>query len=101
MDLEVVEWNDSQAPTEAELRARLESEGYQVFSWNDAAGTVYEPHRHEHDESLWIVSGQMTFGVAGDDYALGPGDRLMLPGGTVHSAVAGPQGAAYLVGQRD
>ena len=29
-----------------------------------------------------------------------PGDRLMLPQGTVHTAIAGPQGATYLIGER-
>ena len=31
---------------------------------------------------------------------LAPGDRLMLPRGTVHTATAGPRGATYLIGER-
>lgn len=88
-------------PNEDDLRANLEAEGYSVLAWSDAAAATYAPHHHDHDESLWIVRGAMTFGIAGESYQLGAGDRLLLPRGTVHSAVAGAAGAAYLVGQRD
>lgn len=42
----------------------------------------------------------MTFRAAGREWRLGAGDRLMLPAGTVHTALAGPAGAAYLIGER-
>lgn len=100
MKLEVLRWSGEAAPREADLHASLEAEGYSVLSWSDSAGTRYEPHSHDHDESLWLIRGEMTFGIGGRDYALGAGDRLLLPRGTVHSAVAGTAGAAYLVGQR-
>jgi quercetin dioxygenase-like cupin family protein len=100
MKLEVLRWRGAAAPGEAQLRATLVAEGYDVLSWSDPAGTTYEPHTHQHDESLWLVSGEMTFGIAGQSYALRAGDRLLLPRGTVHSAVAGVAGASYLVGQR-
>jgi quercetin dioxygenase-like cupin family protein len=46
------------------------------------------------------VRGRIAFQVEGRDYVLGPGDRLELPRGLVHSAHAGPDGATYLIGQR-
>ncbi len=100
MKLEVVRWQGDAVPGEGELRSRLEAEGYEVMSWSDAAGATYAPHTHEHDESLWLFRGEMTFGVDGAEYALRAGDRLILPSGTVHTAVAGAAGASYLVGQR-
>lgn len=100
MKLEVLRWNAGGTPGEAALRASLEAEGYSVLSWTDRPGATYEPHSHDHDESLWLIRGEMTFRIAGDTYCLGAGDRLMLPRGTVHSAVAGSEGAAYLVGDR-
>ena len=54
----------------------------------------------DHDESLWVVGGEITFGIDGQAHRLGPGDRLMLPAGTIHTAHAGPHGARYLIGQR-
>lgn len=100
MQVEVIRWDERAAPDPRVLRRRLEAEGFDVLSWNDAPGTTYEPHTHEHDESLWICSGAMTFGIAGREHHLRAGDRLILPRGTVHTAVAGEQGTAYLVGQR-
>ena len=87
-------------PDEQDLAGRLAADGFESFSWSDAPGTEYPPHHHDHDESLWLVRGSIEFGIEGDRYALSPGDRLMLPRGTVHTAVAGPDGATYLIGRR-
>lgn len=100
MKAQVFGWSGSEAPNESRCRAELESDGFEVVRWSDAAATRYEPHHHDHDETLWLCSGEMTFGIAGDQLRLLSGDRLVLPRGTVHSAVAGESGATYLVGRR-
>lgn len=101
MKLEVIHGAASASAARLDtLRAALEDEGFAVFAWTDAPGTRYEPHQHDEDESLWLLEGEMSFEVAGARYDLAAGDRLMLPARTVHSALAGPRGAAYLVGQR-
>jgi quercetin dioxygenase-like cupin family protein len=100
MRLERIPWDGSGDPSEAVLRRRLEAEGFAVFCWRDQAGATYTAHAHDHDESLWVVDGEITFGAGGGELRLGPGDRLMLPRGTVHTAKAGPHGATYLIGER-
>lgn len=100
MELRKVAWEGPSRPRVQALRERLEAEGFRVFEWEDAPGAVYPPHSHACDESIWVVRGRITFEAGGRKLYLEPGDRLMLPAGTVHSAVAGPQGAAYLIGQR-
>jgi quercetin dioxygenase-like cupin family protein len=100
MKLERIAWDESAAPTEDILRGRLEADGFEVFTWEDAAGADYRPHAHDHDESLWVIEGEMTFGAEGKELRLGSGDRLMLPRGMVHTARAGREGARYLIGQR-
>ncbi len=70
------------------------------MAWSDRPGRRYAPHRHDHHECLWCVRGTITFHVGGEDYPLRPGDRLMLPRGTVHGATAGSTGATYLIGER-
>ena len=87
-------------PGETALRARLEEEGFEVVAWRDPADRVYGEHRHDCDESLWLLRGSMVFQVDGRDYALRPGDRLHLPAHVAHRATAGPDGATYLIGQR-
>lgn len=98
MALEVIGWAGG-AVDAAALRGRLESDGCRVFEWSDPAGADYQPHQHDHDESIWIVRGEMTFTAAGRTLRLAAGDRLMLPKGTVHGARAGAGGATYLVGE--
>ena len=100
MRLEVIPWNGNNAPTEDLLRQRLLDEGFDVFHWQDTAGADYQPHSHDHDESLWVIDGEMTFGAAGREFHLRAGDRLMLPKGTVHTARAGSAGVTYLIGER-
>jgi quercetin dioxygenase-like cupin family protein len=95
-----IPWSEATAPDPAALEAQLVREGFEVFSWSDSPGRHYVPHRHLHDESLCGVRGEIVFEIEGETYVLGPGDRLMLPRGTVHAATAGRAGATYLIGQR-
>ena len=100
MRLEVIPWNGGPPPLEDALRKQLTEEGFDVFRWRDEAGTNYQPHSHDHDESLWVIEGEMTFGAGGRDFCLRTGDRLMLPKGTIHTAHAGAYGVTYLIGER-
>jgi len=98
--LELIPWPGPDAATESTLRGLLERDGFSVFCWTDNPGAHYAPHSHDHDESIWVVSGEITFGAGDRQLRLRPGDRLMLPRGTVHTADAGPDGATYLIGER-
>ena len=100
MRLEKIGWSGAGVPQETALRAQLEREGFDVVAWTDPAGRTYTPHAHDHDESLWCVRGRIVFEIAGREYPLDAGDRLMLPQGTVHAARAGDDGARYLIGER-
>ncbi len=99
MKLEVRRWTNAAAPDEATLRGTLEAEGFSAFCWSDTPNAHYDEHEHDRDESIWVVAGAIRFGADGRELALGPGDRLMLPAGTRHTADAGPDGATYLIGQ--
>lgn len=100
MQLRHIPWNGDGQPGEETLRRRLEAEGFEVHAWRDPADRIYGEHRHECDESLWLVRGSMRFHVGDRHFLLGPGDRLHLPARVAHQAVAGPDGATYLIGQR-
>jgi mannose-6-phosphate isomerase-like protein (cupin superfamily) len=100
MKVERIGWSEPEAPSERALRQRLRDAGYAVFRWRDVAGAHYQSHAHDHDECLWVIEGEIAFAVGGRDLCLGPGDRLLLPGGTSHSARVGAQGATYLIGER-
>lgn len=100
MRLERLAWDGAGPPSEAALRARLASDGFDARAWTDAPGAHYASHAHENDESLWVLAGEITFEVADVAYRLGPGDRLQLPAGTRHAATVGADGATYLIGER-
>lgn len=99
MKLELIPWNGGGKVQEDDLRQSLEDEGFDVFRWRDEAGADYQPHSHDHDESLWVLHGEIVFGAGGRELRLRPGDRLLLPKGTVHTARAGAAGATYLIGE--
>lgn len=99
MRLQQIPWPGGPVDEEV-LRQRLVEEGYDPFRWQDPPGTTYEPHSHAHDESLWVIEGEITFRIGDRDYRLQAGDRLMLPAGTVHTAHVGNSGATYWIGQR-
>lgn len=101
MELGVVLWKEDRTPNVQELQQRMEEEGFAVFQWTDPAGSIYQPHSHGHDESIWLVDGSITFEISGNDYPLSPGDRLFLPKNTLHSArVPRGQTAEYLIGHK-
>ena len=99
MKLERIPWAEAAAPREQVLKQRLDADGFDAFVWTDTPGSDYQPHAHDHDESLWVIDGEIVFGAGDAEYRLGPGDRLMLPKGTVHTAHT-RAGATYLIGQR-
>lgn len=99
MKLELRPWAGTEA-SEVDLRGLLEREGFSVWRWTDAAGATYASHHHDHDESIVCVAGEITFRAAGKSLTLHPGDRLMLPKGTPHTAEVGNSGATYLIGER-
>jgi mannose-6-phosphate isomerase-like protein (cupin superfamily) len=71
--------------------------GWWPVSLRDAPGDEYEPHKHDADQTLYVVEGSLEIQAKGNVYRLEPGDKLELPAFTVHSA-ATPTGATYIIG---
>lgn len=99
MRAQVIPWSEEAPPSEADLRQRLEDEGYNVFYYEDKPHADYHPHSHAQDQTLWLIAGEMTLGIAGKQHRLKPGDRVHLPRGLLHTAHAGASGATYLIGE--
>lgn len=99
--MRIERWSKEERPSALELRKALEAEGYGVFEWSDAPGTMYGAHRHAEDQSHWVLSGELELRIQGETYTLRTGDRDFLPAGTVHSAfVPGTEPVRYLIGAR-
>ncbi len=89
--------------TEEEAEAKLHKEGYvQVFKWHDVPGASYPRHRHECDECLWVLKGELIIATKDEEFHLLPGDRLYLPARKPHTAaVPEAHSVTYLVGQKE
>ena len=53
-----------------------------------AQGAVLPKHRHPHEQTGYLVSGNMDVVIGGTTYAVGPEDSWCIPGNTEHSALA-------------
>lgn len=97
----IEKWKEFHAPNPAALRYQLGNEGYNVYQWCDRPGMVYGVHKHEEDQSHWVVTGSLELSILNVGvFVLGPGDRDFMPAGTYHSArVVGDQPVLYLVGE--
>jgi quercetin dioxygenase-like cupin family protein len=85
-----------------ELMSRLKAEASGCYSWSNGPGDRYAPHSHSYEKVLYCVDGSITFVLEDDGkrVELGPGDRIVLPPGTVHSAIVGGSGCTCIEGHR-
>jgi len=85
-----------------ELMERLRSEATGCYSWSNGPGDRYAPHSHSYEKVLYCVAGSITFVLEAEArrLELKPGDRMVLPAGTVHSAEVWPAGCTCIEGKR-
>jgi len=50
---------------------------------------VVQPHSHPHEQMGMLLEGELTFTIGDQTRTLRPGEMWRIPGGVVHSAVAG------------
>jgi quercetin dioxygenase-like cupin family protein len=85
-----------------DLMTQLRSEATGCYSWSNGPGDRYAPHSHDYEKILYCVDGSITFVLEaeGRKLDLESGDRMVLPAGTIHSAVVGPSGCTCIEGKR-
>jgi quercetin dioxygenase-like cupin family protein len=85
-----------------QLMSQLQSEATGCYSWSNGPGDHYAAHSHGYEKVLYCVAGSITFVLEsqGKRLELKPGDRMVLPAGTVHSAVVGGAGCTCIEGRR-
>jgi quercetin dioxygenase-like cupin family protein len=89
-------------PTFDELMSTLRTEASGCYSWSNGPGDRYAAHTHNYEKVLYCVDGSITFNLEteGRQLELKPGDRMVLPAGTVHSALVGSHGCTCIEGHR-
>ncbi|MDQ3149864.1 MAG: cupin domain-containing protein, partial [Chloroflexota bacterium] len=72
------------------------------YAWSNNAGVRYVAHEHATTKLLICAAGSITFLVGADEepIELKAGDGFVLPAGTRHAAVVGPDGCTCLEGHR-
>ncbi|HXX99494.1 MAG TPA: hypothetical protein VEI54_01160 [Candidatus Limnocylindrales bacterium] len=83
------------------LIAQLQREGFtHIFIWEDGPNARYPDHTHRVETSHIIPRGEMTLTMNGVSKTYCAGERFDVPANSVHSAIMGPKGCRYLVGER-
>lgn len=100
--MEIIRWQEDTAPGEADLRQRMQAEGLSPSSWSNGPGDVYSAHSHSYTKVLYCVRGSIRFSLPDSDEHLDlhPGDKMVLPAGTRHSALVGPAGVTCIEAPR-
>ncbi len=77
---------------------RMRAEGLDPGSWSNGPGDRYGAPKHGYDKAIVCAAGSIVFGLPdrGTSIQLATGDRLDLPAGVRHDALAGPQGVRCL-----
>ncbi len=66
---------------------------------HDAAGKVHAFHTHPVDEILVVIRGRLNFKWNGGERVCNPGDKILLPAGTLHESEA-LEDAIYAIATR-
>lgn len=56
-----------------------------------APGAVIPSHSHPHEQVTTVISGSLEMTLAGETQRCGPGAVAVIPAGTAHSVVNGPE----------
>ena len=100
--LSALPWDRAEPPDAGSAARRLRDAGVEPHAWSNDPGDRYGVHSHTYFKLLVCAAGSITFLVGPEAVAveLLPGDGFILPPGTSHAAVVGPQGCTCLEGSR-
>lgn len=85
--MEIEKWDPRWGePSEANMRRKLEAEGYRVTRYVYPARTVFPDHSHSMDKKDAVVSGRFKIEVGSKVFILEAGDMIAVPARTIHNA---------------
>ena len=75
--------------------------GFSCDVWVDPPGQKWENYRHETDELVYVLEGEIELEILGTPKTLKKGDEAFIPAGAVHSVrnIGGSQ-AKWLYGYK-
>ena len=66
------------------LASNVQTQGYAITLQSGDEGAGPPPHRHDWDESFFVLRGSVELSIDGEANVYGPGTLVHLPAGTVH-----------------
>jgi quercetin dioxygenase-like cupin family protein len=85
----------------AGFEAALRAEGFQeILRRQVPAGEALPEHAHGWDVRGLVLDGRFSVSAGAELQDCGPGEVFTLPAGQHHTEIAGPEGAALLIGRR-
>ena len=97
--IEIISGTKTKFLIDSEILGLLPDQGA-IELQHDAAGKVHHFHTHPMDEILLIIAGALKFEWDGGVRIVHPGDKILLPAGTVHQSEALEGGAIYAIATR-
>lgn len=77
------------------IKEAMEKDGFTPTVISNDPGYIYEEHEHKETKYLVCLEGSMAVTFLGKTYDFEPGDKLIVPGNTIHSAVVGKKGCVF------
>ncbi len=68
------------------IRRILSGDQAMLVWWSIGAGVYVEPHSHPNEQIVWMLKGKVEFRLGSEQRVCGPGDIVVIPGGTEHEA---------------
>jgi quercetin dioxygenase-like cupin family protein len=96
--VELIRWPHRRPLPEEEIVRFFHARKLHFSRWSNGPDETYSLHTHPYRKILYCLCGSITFTLpdAGQSVALRPGDRLILPSGLRHGAMAGPEGVTCI-----
>ncbi len=80
---------------EAQVVEDIKKSGFNPYKFNDPPGKIYPEHSHPETKLLVFLAGSMEVRVGGKKYQCGAGDKMIIPGNTLHAAVVNKEGCTF------
>jgi quercetin dioxygenase-like cupin family protein len=90
--------NGAQLTSEA-FESDLRREGFEVVHGGQKPDYSEDPHAHDFDVRIMVLSGEITLIRDNKPNTFRAGDHCEIPAGCMHGAQVGPEGVAYIAGK--
>ena len=83
------------------IKGQLKQEGYtEIYLWKDPPHKVYTPHSHNTETKLIVMKGEIEITANNMKKTYHLRDSIIIPKRGKHSAIVGPEGCEYLIGEK-